>query len=310
MTGMAWFDSTVHRALLEAAMVGALGGLVGVYVIVRRLPFFTMALTHATFPGIVIAALLGVNLYLGGGLFGVLIVLATIAFSRGRGQDFTAATGIALSGGFALGVVLVSAQDGFSKDLTAYTVGDILSVSTGDLGATAIVALAVALVLALLGKELLMAAFDPSGASALGLPTAVLDFVLLALIEVTVVAVVPALGAVLAVALLVGPAATARLLSDRLAVLFPVAALIGVSCGLAGVWVSTQWNVAAGASIALLVGLVFGLAFAGSAIRGRLRRSAAASRSAAPLPVVAESVAGAAAGAALPGTAVSEEAGV
>ncbi|MBP2706504.1 metal ABC transporter permease [Microbispora sp. RL4-1S] len=272
---MNWFDSTVHRAMIEAATVGALGGVVGVLVVARRLPFFTMALTHATFPGIVIAALLGVDLYLGGGLFGLLVVLAVVALSRGRGQDFTAATGIALSGGFALGVVLVSAQDGFSKDLTAYTVGDILAVSTGDLAATGVVAVGVVLVLILLGKELLLAAFDPTGASALGLPTAVLDFVLLALIEVTVVAVVPALGAVLAVALLVGPAATARLLSDRLAMLFPLAAAIGVGCGVAGVWVSTLWNVAAGASIALLVGLAFGLAFLGSAARTRAGRAAA-----------------------------------
>ncbi|GAA0360661.1 metal ABC transporter permease [Microbispora corallina] len=279
---MSWLDSTVHRALVEAAMVGALGGVVGVFVIVRRLPFFTMALTHATFPGIVVAALLGLNLYLGGGLFGVLVVLAVVAFSRVRGQDFTSATGIALSGGFALGVVLVSSQDGFSKDLTAYTVGDVLAVSTGDLAITAGVALAVVLVLALVGKELLLAAFDPTGASALGLPTALLDFALLVLIEVTVVAVVPALGAILAVALLVGPAATARLLSDRLAVLFPVAAAIGVLCALAGVWVSSQWNIAAGASIALLVGLVFGLAFLGSAVRGRAARARAAGPAALP----------------------------
>ncbi|ETK34193.1 metal ABC transporter permease [Microbispora sp. ATCC PTA-5024] len=279
---MTWLDSTVHRALVEAAMVGALGGVVGVFVIVRRLPFFAMALTHATFPGIVVAALLGLNLYLGGGLFGVLVVLAVVAFSRVRGQDFTSATGIALSGGFALGVVLVSSQDGFSKDLTAYTVGDVLAVSTGDLAITAGVALAVVLVLALVGKELLLAAFDPTGASALGLPTALLDFALLVLIEVTVVAVVPALGAILAVALLVGPAATARLLSDRLAVLFPVAAAIGVLCALAGVWVSSQWNIAAGASIALLVGLVFGLAFLGSAVRGRAGRARAAGPAALP----------------------------
>ncbi|MEW9530482.1 metal ABC transporter permease [Microbispora sp. NPDC049125] len=269
---MSWFDSTVHRALIEAALVGALGGVVGVFVVVRRLPFFTMALTHATFPGVVIAALLGVNLYLGGGAFGLLVVLAVLAFSRGRGQDFTAATGIALSGGFALGVVLVSAQDGFSKDLTAYTVGDILSVGTADLATTAAVAVVAAAVLLVAGKELLLAAFDPAGAAAAGLPAVLLDFVLLAVIEVTVVATVPALGAILAVALIVGPAATARLLTDRIALMFPVAAALGVACGLAGVWVSTQWDVAAGASIALLVGLVFGLAFLGSVVRGRAHR--------------------------------------
>ncbi|WP_182907244.1 metal ABC transporter permease [Microbispora sp. H13382] len=272
---MNWLDSTVNRALVEAVLVGVLGGVVGVFVVARRLPFFTMALTHATFPGIVVAAMLGVNLYLGGGLFGLLVVAAVLLFGRGRGQDFGTATGIALSGGFALGVVLVSAQDGFTKDLAAYTVGDLLAVGTGDLVATAAVTVGVLLLLALVGKELLLAAFDPVGAAALGLPTLLLDFALLTIVEVTVVATVPALGTILAVALIVGPAATARLLTDRLAVLFPGAAAIGVACALAGVWVSTQWNVATGASIALFVGLVFGTVFLGTAVRGRVRRAAA-----------------------------------
>lgn len=273
---MSWLDSTVHRAVVEAVLVGALGGVVGVFVIARRLPFFTMALTHATFPGIVVAAMLGVNLYLGGGLFGLLVVAAVLAFGRARGQDFTTATGIALSGGFALGVVLVSSQDGFTKDLAAYTVGDVLAVGTGDLVATGVVVVAVSLLLALLGKELLLTAFDPVGAAALGLPTLLLDFALLAAVEVTVVATVPALGTILAVALIVGPAATARLITDRLAPLFPIAAAIGVACALAGVWVSTLWNVATGASIVLFVGLVFGVVFLGTAVRGRVRRATVA----------------------------------
>ena len=176
---MTWFDSSVHRALAEAVLVGALGGVVGVHVLIRRLPFFTMALTHATFPGIVIAALLGADLYLGGGVFGLLITLAVVLFSRVRGQDFTAATGIALAGGFALGVVLVSAQDGFAKDLTAYTVGDILAVSARDLAITAGIAAAVTLLLVVFRRELLITAFDPVGAAveamAQGRPVVVVD---------------------------------------------------------------------------------------------------------------------------------------
>jgi ABC-type Mn2+/Zn2+ transport system permease subunit len=257
---MSWFDSAMHRALLEAALVGAMGGVVGVFVVARRLSFFTMALTHATFPGIVIAALLGINLFLGGGVFGLLIVAGVVLLGRGRGQDFTAATGVALAGGFALGVVLISAQAGFTKDLTAYTVGDILTVDTFDLATTAAVTCVVLLTLAMLGKELLLRAFDPDGAAAAGLPVALLDLALLALVEMAVVATVPALGAILTLALLVGPAATARLLSDRLALLFPLAATIGVACGLAGIWISMVADVAAGASIALLVGAVFAVA--------------------------------------------------
>ncbi|MDP9842074.1 metal ABC transporter permease [Streptosporangium lutulentum] len=267
---MSWFDFAVHRALLEAALVGAMGGVVGVFVITRRLSFFAMALTHATFPGIVVAALLGINLFLGGGVFGLLIVAGVVFLGRGRGQNFTAATGVALACGFALGVVLVSAQAGFTKDLTAYTVGDILTVGASDLVTTAVVACVILLTLAMLGKELLLRAFDPDGAAAAGLPVTLLDLALLALVEMAVVATVPALGAILTLALLVGPAATARLLSDRLAVLFPLAAVIGVACGLTGIWISMLADVAAGASIALLVGAVFAVALL---LRRGVRRS-------------------------------------
>jgi ABC-type Mn2+/Zn2+ transport system permease subunit len=268
MTG--WFDSAVHRAFIEAALVGALGGMIGVYVIVRRLSFFTMALTHATFPGVVLASLLGLNLYLGGGLFGILIACAVAGLSRGR--DLTTATGITLAGGFALGVVLVSAQPGFSRDLTAYTVGDILTVTTDDLAATTLVLILLLMALIAGGKELLFAAFDPVGASAAGYRTTLLDLLLLILIEITVVTAVPALGAILALALIVGPAATARLLTDRLDLLFPIAVAIGVACGITGIWISTRIDVAAGGSIALLIGSVFTTVLCGSSLARTQRR--------------------------------------
>lgn len=273
---MSWLDVTTHRALVEAGLVGVIGGGVGVQVVLRRLSYYTMALTHATFPGVVAAALLGVDIYLGGGVFGLAIVVGILALRRARGQDLTVAVGVALSAGFALGVVLLSAQDGFSRDLTAYTVGDILSVSDHDLVVTAAVGLVAMLVILAFGKELTFGAFDPGGFAAAGYPRTAVDLGVLVLVEATVVAAVPAVGTILAIALLVAPATTARLWTDRISVMTVLAVLLGAGSGMAGVLVSTQVNVAAGGVIALIGGAAFVVSFVcaphGGVRAGRLER--------------------------------------
>ena len=130
-------DSFARRALLEAVMVGGLCGAVGVHVLLRRLPFFTMALGHATFPGVVLAALLGISLFAGAAAFGAVVVVVVALLGARDRVDDTSAVGVTLSGAFALGVLLLSAQAGFSRDLTAYLVGSIITVQRGDLVTTA-----------------------------------------------------------------------------------------------------------------------------------------------------------------------------
>jgi ABC-type Mn2+/Zn2+ transport system permease subunit len=110
-----------------------LSGMVGVQVILRRLAFFTMALTHATFPGIVIAAIVGFNLYAGGAVAGLLAAVGVLVASRRSGQDTSTATGVVLATGFALGVALMSTQSGFTRNLSAHLVGSILTVERSDL---------------------------------------------------------------------------------------------------------------------------------------------------------------------------------
>jgi manganese/iron transport system permease protein len=271
-------DGYTRRALAEVALIGALCGVVGVQVVLRRLSFLTMALTHATFPGVVLAALLGVHLVLGAGLFGLLVVLvvAAVAGARGAGpgtsagpagaggddrggRDVTSVTGVVLSGGFALGVALMSAQEGFTRDLTAFLVGSVLTVQDADLLLSAVTAVVVMAVLAALRKELLLGAFDPAALAAAGYPVRRLDLVVLLAIEATVVTSVPAVGTIMAVALIVGPAATARLWCARIGPMTAVAVAIGVLCGVVGLAVSEQWNVAAGGAIVLTVAALFAL---------------------------------------------------
>jgi manganese/iron transport system permease protein len=245
-------DAYTRRALIEVLLVGALCGVVGVHVVLRRLSFFTMSMTHATFPGIVLAALLGLNLYLGAGLFGVLLVLAVAWLWSRPGADESTVVGVVLSAGFALGVVLLSAQSGFTKDLSAYLVGSVLTVQVGDLAVTAGVGVVVLGLLAALRKELVLGAFDRNGLRALGYPARLLDTLLLLAIEATVVSAVPAVGVILSVALIVAPAATARLWTDRLSTMTALAVGIGAGSGVAGLVISQQVRVSAGAAIVLV----------------------------------------------------------
>ena len=270
-------EDYARRALLEALLVGALCGIVGVHVVLRRLSFFTMAMTHATFPGVVIAALVGVDLLLGSGVFGVLVVLGVGWLSSRPRSDPSAAVGVVLSAGFALGVVLLSAQAGFTRDLSAYLVGSILTVQAADLVKTACVLVLVAGVLAAVGKELVLGAFDRTGLVALGYPAQRLDLSLLLLVELTVITSVPAVGTILSVALVVAPAAAARLWCDRIGPMTAVAAGLGMASGLVGLVVSQLAEVAAGAAIVLTACSFFLLSvLAAPRLRrvGRLRAAA------------------------------------
>jgi ABC-type Mn2+/Zn2+ transport system permease subunit len=259
---MSWltdaFSGTfAQRALLEAVMVGILSGVIGVHVLLRRLPFLTLALGHATFPGVVLAALAGVNLLLGAGLFGMLVVAAVALLGARERIDDTSAIGVVLAGAFAFGVLLLSAQAGFTKDLSAYLVGSIVTVQPADLVITAVAAVVVLGALAALHKELVLGAFDRDGLAALGYPAVLLDLAMLLLIEVVVVTSVPAVGTILSVALITAPAATARLWTDRLGLTMALSAALGAASGVIGLVLSRHWNIAAGATIVLVAAGLF-----------------------------------------------------
>jgi ABC-type Mn2+/Zn2+ transport system permease subunit len=267
--------TAVDRAIIEAVLLGAVGGLISVQIVLRRLPFFTLAMSHATFPGVVLAAIAGVNLYTGAGLFGILIVCGVLALSRRPEAGITTAIGIMLSAGFALGVVLLSARDGFTKDLTAYTVGQILTVQNSDLAALAVVAALVITLLAVAGRQLTFRAFDPVGYTAAGYRPAALDIALLLTIEAVIVVAVPAVGVILAVAILVAPAAIARLWTRHVATMTIIGIAAGAAAGMTGVLISNHYDIAAGGAITLTIGGMFVLSLAVSTAIATARREPA-----------------------------------
>lgn len=261
--------------VLEVVLVGALAGLIGVHVVQRRLSFFTMALTHATFPGVVAAAIVGVDILIGGIVAGAAVALGVAALSRRRGQDAAAATGVVLSAGFALGAGLVATQNGFRQDLSSFLVGSIATVGRSDLVITAVAVVVVGLVLAVARRPLRYIAFDRDGAAAAGYVTGAWDLVLLLTLQAVVVSVVPAVGTILAVALLVAPAAAARLWSPRPAVVTALAVVLAIAAGLLGLWASGRFDVAAGAGISLAATVILLVSTAAARLRPTAAREPA-----------------------------------
>jgi manganese/iron transport system permease protein len=268
----------MQRALVEVLVLGALAGALGVLVVLRRLAFVGDALTHTVFPGIVIAHLLGRSLLAGALAFGVLTALLLTGLGSHRRVGDDAALAILLTAFFSLGVVLISRTRGFTADLTAFLFGRVLAVNGTDLAQTLAVAAAAALVLALLHKELVLRAFDPDAAAALGYRTRVLDLVLNLLVALVVVAAVQAVGTVLVIALIVVPAAAARLLTERVAAMTALACLLGAAGGWLGLAASFEVSVdhdlrlAAGATIVVVLVGLFLLAAALAPLRRRWAR--------------------------------------
>jgi manganese/iron transport system permease protein len=268
--------SYMQRALVEVLLLGALAGAVGVFVVLRRLAFVGDALTHTVFPGVVIAHLLGQSLLLGALAFGVLTAALLSALGGNRRVGPDAVLAILLTSFFSLGVVLVSRTRTFTSDLTVFLFGRVLAVDRTDLWQTLAVAAVVALTLVGLRKELVLRAFDPEGAAAMGYRTGVLDLVLNLLIALVVVAAVEAVGTVLVIALIVVPAAAARLLTDRVATMTALACLLGAAGGWLGLAASYEVSVdhgirlAAGATIVVVLVGLFLLAAAVAPLRRRL----------------------------------------
>ncbi|WP_433041803.1 metal ABC transporter permease [Dactylosporangium sp. CS-033363] len=240
------------RALVELLLLAVLAGAVSVHVLTRRLGFVADAMTHTVFPGVVLGFLTG---GIGGVFPGALLAAAVTAvlltaFTRVRRVTDDTALAVLLAAMFAIGVVLVSRRSSYTADLTSFLFGRLLTVTTGQITQTALVAGVVLLTLALLRKELLLRAFDPQGAAALGYPIWLLDLILNLAVALVVVAAAQSVGTILVIALLVVPAATGRLVADRLGPITAVGVAAAALSGYLGLAVSYHASVGYGLRLA------------------------------------------------------------
>jgi manganese/iron transport system permease protein len=264
------------RALVASAIVGLVCATVGSYMVLRGLAFMGDALSHSAFPGVVVAYMIKVPFYFGASIAAVGTALAIGWVTRQGKLRSDTAVGVLFAGMFALGVFLFSMIPNYVGDLFGFLFGDVLGIGLGDLISLAVLAALVLGTLALLWKELLYATFDPLGAAASGLPVNRLDYLLLALIALTIVISLQSVGIILVVAMLVTPAATAQLISKSFGRLVLIAATIGVVCPLFGLYGSFWFNSASGATVVLVESAVFFVVLAVTLVAGRVRHASVA----------------------------------
>ena len=239
-----WLDSLLdplghafmQHAFVAIVLVGVICGATGTFVALRGLAFMGDALAHAIFPGVVIAFVLGGNVLIGALVAAVVVSLAIGAVGQSGRLTNDTAIGVFFAGAFALGVALISAERTYARDLTGFLLGSILGVSRSDLVLTGLVGAFVLLTMLLFRRELVAVAFDRTFAQAAGLNLWAYDQLFLVLLSLAIVVSLQTVGNVLVLAMLVTPAATARMLTDRLGTTVVLAALIGAGGGVAGLY--------------------------------------------------------------------------
>jgi ABC-type Mn2+/Zn2+ transport system permease subunit len=245
------------RGLLAAGMVGIVCAVIGTFVVLRGLAFIGDALAHAVLPGVAIAYLLGANIFVGAFIAALVVALGIGAISRSSELREDTAVGIVFVGALALGVLLISTARSYTVDLAHILFGNVLAVSNEDLILIAGVGLVVLAIVRLFFKELVLSSFDPVMAATIRLPVNRLNYLLYILIALAIVISLRAVGNILVVAMLIAPAATAYLLTERLSAMMVIAALVAVISAAVGLYASFYWNVASGAAIVLTATVIF-----------------------------------------------------
>jgi len=261
----------MQRSLVIAILVGIVCAIVGSYLMVQRLALLGDAISHSVLPGLAIAFILGANIFIGAFIAGVLstVIIAWIKARSTIKED--AAMGIVFSAFFALGITLITIVQKDNKiDLNHFLFGNILGVTAEDAIDTAFIVALVLLVVVFFYKELLFYTFDPLGAQATGLPVNLLNFGLMVLIALTIVASLKAVGVVLVLSLLITPASTAYLLVTRLHQVMILGAIIGVISSISGMYLSYFYNLPSGPAIVLVASGLFVLSLLFSPTQGIL----------------------------------------
>jgi ABC-type Mn2+/Zn2+ transport system permease subunit len=232
------------RALAELGLLALICGPVSVFVFVRRLSFTADALTHTIFPGVVIGFIAGgtEGVFTGALIAGAVTAVALTLLTRRDLFSDDAATAVVLTAMFSVGVALVSRRSSYTSDLTSFLFGRILTVTSRQLAETAVLAVVILVLLAAGARALVLRSFDPEGAAAAGFRIGPLDLWLNVLVALVVVAAVRAVGTVLVIALLVVPAAAARMLTDRLTAMAIIGTALTFAAGYLGLlasWVAS-----------------------------------------------------------------------
>jgi ABC-type Mn2+/Zn2+ transport system permease subunit len=274
---MSFIDAVIQygflqKALLTSIMVGIICGVIGCFIILRGMALMGDAISHAVLPGVAISYMLGVNFFFGAVFTGVITAIGIGFVSQNSRIKNDIAIGIMFTAAFALGIVLITFMKS-STDLYHILFGNVLAVRPSDMWITLGIGLFVLSAIYLFYKELLITSFDSTMSAAYGLPNKWIHYFLMTLLTMVTVASLQTVGIVLVVAMLVTPAATAYLLTDRLWIMLYLASGFGIVSSVIGLYFSFTYNLPSGATIVLVATFLFLVTFAFSPKHGLLWRS-------------------------------------
>jgi len=260
-----------QHGIIVATIAGALCGLLGVFVVLRGMSYIGHGLSHAVFGGAAASAVIGINFFIGAGIWGVIsgVLIARVARRRVLGAD--AAIGVVTTASFALGLALMNRYGQASKSIEAVLFGSVLGVKVADIVAVSLVAVFALAVIVVWYRKLLFSTFDPDVAQVSGVNVSVVEVVLLSLLSLTILVTMRVIGTLLISALLVIPAAAARMTTNSFSKLLWISPLIGAVTCFVGMNLSYHLDTSASATIILLDALVFIAVYTVAGTRNRMK---------------------------------------
>lgn len=250
----------LQKALFTSVMVGVISGVIGSFIILRGMSLMGDAISHAILPGVAASFMLGINYFIGALIMGLLTSVSITFISQNSKLKSDTAIGIIFSAFLALGILMfMKAQTAISLDSILF--GNVLMVQDFDMVLTLGIGLVVIIVIVLFYKEFLITSFDPTIADTYGINTKVFHYLLMILLTLVTVASLQTVGVILVVAMLITPAATAFLLTQKLSRMILISASLGAFSAIIGLFLSNTYNLASGPVIVLVATLFFITAF-------------------------------------------------
>lgn len=263
--------SFFNNGLAVATLAGALCGLLGVFVVLRGMSYIGHGLSHAVFGGAAASAVVGINYFIGAGIWAVVsgVLIGRIARRRIIGAD--AAIGVVTTASFAIGLALLNRFGQAKKSIEAVLFGSVLGVQPADIWAVAIVAVLVGLLIVAFYRRLLFATFDPDVAQVTGVKVAWVEALVMMMLSLTILVTMRVIGTLLISALLVIPAATSRMLTNSFARMLWISPVLGAVSGFVGMNAAYHLDTSASATVILVAAIGFVVVYAATGLRGRVR---------------------------------------
>ena len=257
------------RGMIGATLVGGLCGMIGVYIVLKRMSYIGHGLSHAVLGGAVVSFVLSINFLIGATVWGFFCAQLIALTAKKRKIAADAAIGVITTASFALGIVLISRYKSFTRDFEAALFGNMLGVTLGDLMAILVVTLVTIAVLFVAYKYFLFATFDGEVAQFYGVPTGWVETLFSLVLAATIVVSMQVLGVLLIAGATVIPPVSARMLSDRFRTVLLLSTGLGAACGFVGIYLSFFVDVSSGAAVVLVEAAVFAMVMAYSNLKPR-----------------------------------------